>query len=331
MIYLAMSFFKMWCIMLSILCLGNISYRPCKNKPPAFLVSALSNPAKSTHLNAIEKLLFSGRLSTIEESVNRKFKTKYGPNIKPDLVIIFPGAGGRDQFTDELEETIKRSDRKQGLTKPSNERLITTYDWIEHRGNVLTAAFDSEAVGEGVARGIIESRHKIEIESSSYQPIRSIHCIGVSVGAFAANVCARSLKKAHANSDASPHVRLTLLDPFCSRGLWGNQYGENNFGLDVDYAEQYLNTDDPVPSTNEPLSHCTCIDVTNAKEREQFALVIPDNETMHCWPLVYFARFGYESCLFAVEDKQKKPNQLNIGLLSHGNNGCSERGTKIII
>ena len=70
-----------------------------------------------------------------------------------------------------------------------------------------------------------------------------------------------------------PHVRLTLLDPFTSRGVWGSTYGQDNFGLDVDFAEQFLNTDDPVPITNDPLPLCSCVDVTGAVERD-YALTV---------------------------------------------------------
>ena len=75
-------------------------------------------------------------------------------------------------------------------------------------------------------------------------------------------------------------------------GACGSGYRDENFGSSVDYAEQYLNTDDPVPTTNDPLPLCACIDVTAAQERNNFEL--PENESMHCWPLVYFARHGLQ-------------------------------------
>lgn len=54
----------------------------------------------------------------------------------------------------------------------------------------------------------------------------------------------------------------------------GIGYGAKNFGLGVDFAEQFMNTDDPVPTTNDPLPNCAVIDVTNCKERENF--VVPE-------------------------------------------------------
>ena len=54
--------------------------------------------------------------------------------------------------------------------------------------------------------------------------------------------------------------------------MQGFGYGQNYFGLNVDYAEHILNTDDPVPTTNDPLQHCVVYDVTHCKERESFIL-----------------------------------------------------------
>jgi len=156
--------------------------------------------------------------------------------------------------------------------------------------------------------------------------LRSVHSIGISVGAFASQAFAATIcelrdndrsidtTSGDAQNQNDPHyVRLTLLDPFCSRGIWGWNYGATQFGTGgIDYAEQYLNTDDPVPTTNYPLPLCACVDVTGALERESF--VLPEEETMHCWSLVYFARYGYRDSAF----------------LYHGVDGVRERALWIV-
>jgi len=97
---------------------------------------------------------------------------------------------------------------------------------------------------------------------------------GVSVGAFAANSCINELEKARrilSKQDAHsqeqtqaqaqaqtqtqtqtraqtrtqessallglPILRLTLLDPFCARGVFGVAYGAREFGKRADYCE----------------------------------------------------------------------------------------------
>mmetsp|Transcript_23808 Transcript_23808/g.36730 ORF Transcript_23808/g.36730 Transcript_23808/m.36730 type:complete len:296 (+) Transcript_23808:103-990(+) len=233
-------------------------------------------------LSPAEKFLVGARLEKIQEETKEKARDTFSSFLSSglrvsnskDIVVIFPGAGGPDQFTSELCEAMKAGRNEIEISGDCHS-CVEVFDWSEHRGSIATAAFDAEAVGESVADVIFNLN---EVDS-----IRSIHSVGISVGGFAGNAFARRTKEL-----GSKYVRLTLLDPFCSRGLLGVGYGAKNFGLGVDFAEHYMNTDDPVPTTNDPLPNCAVIDVTNCNERKKFAL--PEGETMHTWPLVYFAR-----------------------------------------
>jgi len=240
----------------------------------------------------IEQIVLKSRFDSIRLSTKENLSNEYGEWISSrrkatqpssfdnSVILIFPGAGGPDCFTSELQETLQ-SDMQE--LKQDNETFLCVWDWSEFRGNVLTAAFDSECVGEGAAEALDVSSKNNQLSAK----ITSVHSIGVSVGAFAANAFARKYKAQYPES----HVKLTLLDPFTGRGLFGPNYGRDNFGLDVDVAEQYLNTDDPVPTTNSPLPLCKVYDVTDADERNTF--VPPKGESMHTWPLVYYSRYGY--------------------------------------
>ena len=288
----------------------------------SFLIQFLSETS-SLSLNPVESFLLKKRLSKIQNTVkNESFQSTSPLHPKTDnkshnLILIFPGAGGPDAFTRELETTISEITKD---TAPS-PTIVSTLDWGEFRGSLLTAAFDGEAFGESIGH-VIWERFKIGGSSDDTSTLRSIHCIGISVGAFGGNACARTLCRTRSGSsrtgggDTGPHVRLTLLDPFTSRGVWGTTYGQDNFGLDADFAEQYLNTDDPVPTTNDPLRLCSCVDVTGATERESF--ILPDGETMHCWPLVYFARYGYK--------KEGAILDNNVRLMYHGEGNVPEKG-----
>jgi hypothetical protein len=86
--------------------------------------------------------------------------------------------------------------------------------------------------------------------------LKTIHLIGISVGSFAANAAAVECKASP--KDKRPFIQLTLLDPFTQRGIFDFGYGNRVFGKSADYAQQYLNTDDPVPSTNAPLDNTVC-------------------------------------------------------------------------
>jgi len=237
-------------------------------------------------LSPFEKIFIKPRLLLIQSSLKKKLCFE-GINSNPRIICIFPGSGGEDELTDELFRSLNKTDSKN---------LIYMIDWKEYRGNVITAAFDSEAVGEAVADCLLANCNPSEI-----------HSIGISVGSFAANSFAETCKK-----KLNLYARLTLLDPFCSRGLWGNGYGRKYFGNLVDYAEQYLNTDDPVPSTNDPLPFCAVLDVTQSCKRDTF--VPPNGDSMHAWPVAYFSRYKCEEAFL-----NKK--------LYHNIDNAPERGT----
>lgn len=216
-------------------------------------------------LSPIEAALLQTRLENIETAIQRR----YQPQLQGFDTFIFPGAGGIDPLVEELCSGTPRS---------------TIIDWSEHRGSILTAAYDSEAVGQAVASILLENCN----EKSS--PSLSLHFIGISVGAFAANAAATLLYKARREKEegSKMQINLTLLDPFCGRGVFGSSYGKDNFGKYASQAIQILNTDDPVPTTNDPLPYCYCLDVTKAKERDDFVPLPGDS--MHSWPVAYMAR-----------------------------------------
>ena len=108
--------------------------------------------------------------------------------------------------------------------------------------------------------------------------LKAVHLIGISVGAFAADEACAAIKSSRLGNSIT--CQLTLLDPFQQRGVIGTGYGNANFGKTADYAIHYLNTDDPVPSTNEPLTkHCSVVDITNLRPEKLFG---------HDWPVVYY-------------------------------------------
>mmetsp|Transcript_30154 Transcript_30154/g.64646 ORF Transcript_30154/g.64646 Transcript_30154/m.64646 type:complete len:171 (-) Transcript_30154:1134-1646(-) len=139
--------------------------------------------------------------------------------------------------------------------------------------------------------GKLAAKELLEQIKTDNNTLKAIHIIGISVGAFSADATVNELKKnfqVTSNQDIGrntgsnvPFVQLTLLDPFQQRGVFGVGHGKSKFGVSADFTEQYLNTDDPVPSTGEPIKNAVCYDVTNLR---------PDNIFGHDWPLVYYAR-----------------------------------------
>lgn len=208
--------------------------------------------------------------------------TKGWGNVE-DATLVFHGAGGPDAYTDAL----------MGRFSSSNDRSYSTMvDWSEFSSNVLKASFNGQRVGRLVAEKILS-------EANS-DGLKTLHVVGVSVGAFAADECVTRFKKEKSMSDVK--VQLTLLDPFCQRGVVAPFYGERNFGKTADFAQQYLNTDDPVPSTNSVVRNCAVTDVTAVRPADIFG---------HDWPLVYYSRSDNVG-MVAPKDQRPRGDLLRI-------------------
>jgi hypothetical protein len=190
-------------------------------------------------------------------------------NWTKDVAIIFHGAGGQDSNTDALLKVLK--DRCLDNTSS----CIKMVDWSKDSKNLLQASVKGCKIGTTLGQEV-----KNLIEGGGSPAIRNIHVIGISVGAFPASAMVQELHKTLKPSiRRNICIQLTLLDPFQQKAVLGVNFGRFNFGKGADYAQQYLNTDDPVPSTNDPLPNCVSIDITSLR---------PNNILGHDWPLIYY-------------------------------------------
>jgi len=199
------------------------------------------------------------------------------------IVLIFHGAGGPDRETDDLRAAVLAADRRCNVN-----RFVEVFDWREWLGGSDRAAFDAQAIGETIGK---------QLAMDEPSP-RSLHVIGTSVGAFAADACVSSFVE-YREGRPRCRVRLTLTDPFTSRGDLSEGWGRRNFGRSADFAEHIFTSDGIVPTTNEPLPHCYCLDVTRTVERKSFrppftGNIFKDLGTWvllgHQWPMGYLAR-----------------------------------------
>eukprot|EP00535_Pseudo-nitzschia_heimii_P000070 CAMPEP_0197180956 /NCGR_PEP_ID=MMETSP1423-20130617/5383_1 /TAXON_ID=476441 /ORGANISM="Pseudo-nitzschia heimii, Strain UNC1101" /LENGTH=348 /DNA_ID=CAMNT_0042631105 /DNA_START=188 /DNA_END=1234 /DNA_ORIENTATION=+ len=215
------------------------------------------------------------------------------------VTIVFHGAGGEDAYTNELMNRLNDVSKSKSQQQSSYNHIV---NWSQYSTNILQASYNGQKVGKLAAREVLEQA------SSTENKLKTIHLIGISVGAFAADAAVNEIKKNFetgnskvGNKDIGSiplFVQITLLDPFQQRGIFGIGYGNNMFGKQADYAEQYLNTDDPVPSTNRPLKNTVCFDVTNLRPESIFG---------HDWPLVYYSRS--DKCGYLGIENHKQPKE----------------------
>ena len=205
----------------------------------------------------------------------------YMPKIQSkNLVLIFHGAGGLDRETSQLSQRFAQQDDEQGI-----HRDVVLFEWKKWLGPSNRAAFDAQSVGTVLGKQL------------AGMELDSLHIVGTSVGGFAADACTTAFVKS--STSVRCDVHLTLTDPFTSRGTLGEGWGIRNFGRYADFAEQIMNTDDFVPSTNEPCELCYCVDVTRSKLRREFRPPFTGNIFRdasswlllgHNWPMGYLSR-----------------------------------------
>ena len=217
-----------------------------------------------------------------------------------DVFMIFHGAGGPDRETDDLQERVLAQDKASGF-----ERTVCLFDWQPwfSRGQQRNLnSYHGQAVGRKLG----------QLLAAQAPDLQTLHIVGTSAGAWPANELCTAYVESTTGQAQRATVLLSLTDPFTARSdrPFADPWGMRNFGRDADFAEQYLNTDDIAPSTNEPLPLCYCYDVTTAAERASFPLpgggstgnALLDAGMMllgyHNWPMGYLARH-YETRLNA--------------------------------
>ena len=208
-----------------------------------------------------------------------------------DACIIFHGRGGPDRETDDLLARIQSQDVAAEFDRP-----VAVFDWRPWFSNDASRnSYHGQEVGRRLGR----------LLAREAPTLRTLHVVGTSAGAWPANeMCTAYVEATTAAHAGRAHVQLTLTDPFTARHdrPLADGWGGRNFGRDADFAEQYCNSDDIVPSSNEPLANCYCWDVTSAAERRSFPLPgggstgnpLLDAGMMllgyHNWPMGYMAR-----------------------------------------
>ncbi|MCX8044634.1 MAG: alpha/beta hydrolase [Desulfobacterota bacterium] len=201
------------------------------------------------------------------------------------LLVLVHGSG--DTATDWPAELIAKV---QAVIADLDAWDIVAYDWGRYAADKASASTTGLAIGRYIGE---------QLAAAAYCYDR-IQLIGHSVGSFVVQgVC-----DAYRTNGGTAWVHLTFLDPFTGKGFVDWTYGQRRFGEGADFAEAYLNTDDPVPSTNSSLSHAHNFDVT------ALAPDLLSSRDRHWWPVLFYiesiehatGRYGYPLSLMATGD-----------------------------
>ncbi len=179
------------------------------------------------------------------------------------LLLIVHGSGDNaSAWPAEMKAAI------QGALADDARWDIVAYDWSRYSADKLTASDAGLAIGASIGGQLCAAGYNYE----------AVQMIGHSVGSFVVQGACDGYRACGGKAS----VQLTFLDPFTGRGLFDWTYGKRRFGTGADFAEAYVNTDDPVPSTNGRLLRAHNFDVT--------ALDPPavSGGLRHWWPVTYY-------------------------------------------
>lgn len=203
------------------------------------------------------------------------------------LALTLSSCGGPDTEAEQLPPATPARDRlvlaihgggddpqvwAEGLLDALGPRLPSparwervAYDWEDAASNRSKAAKRGLALGEELAGELL----------AMDPPYEHVLIIAHSVGAFVAHGLSVELGLAA----GGPRVHVIFLDPFTMRGVFDWDHGQSLFGQGAAVAESYYNSDDPAPTTNEPLEHARNVDVTALRPGDL------DEDSWHWWPI----------------------------------------------
>jgi hypothetical protein len=178
-------------------------------------------------------------------------------------VLIFHGSDGRDD-----PDIVALAARFREMANGSPDTSVRLYVWSPWSDAKLRAQVHGERVGEALGK-----------ELATLANLQSVHLVGHSAGAYPLEPLCTALK---ASATRPVRVDMTYLDPIGIRGAFDFGWGARTFGGCTDYAEAFINTDDPAPGTNTPLAQAWNLDVTAARKAASYA------RGGHRWPVRYY-------------------------------------------
>jgi hypothetical protein len=188
------------------------------------------------------------------------------PKNTQNVVLIFHGTGGGEEPT--LQAIGKRL---SDLTANEPNTRVIHYGWAPWSEDRYRAAIHGETIGA-----------ELGAELAKLTRLTTIQLIGHSAGAYIMDPLCEAYRE---RTGANAFVDMVFLDPMGIHGMFDFEYGYRNYGRCADRATAWINTDDPVPGTNQPLDQAHNIDVTNAPERENYT------KEGHLWPVQAYLDF----------------------------------------
>ncbi|MBU0486080.1 MAG: alpha/beta fold hydrolase [Proteobacteria bacterium] len=205
--------------------------------------------------------LFIIGYSNIPWPLGNKIKMASVGNNIAELIVLVHGKGDSpsswaEGFALDLESSLL-----------NDQQQVVIVDWGAYSKDLFRSTLNARRIG-----------HDLGQKLSAQKNIKRLHLIGHSAGSFVVYGMCEAIKKRNGNI----FIQTTYLDPVSIYGgvNWG--YGTRHFGSCADISDAYIDRDDTVPGSNEPLQHPHTFDVTALKEAAGF------KGSPHLWPIYYY-------------------------------------------
>ena len=198
----------------------------------------------------------------------RDFSAVSELSVAPDTEYITLSAHGvKDSpasWSDELQQLMAIKPYAQlGKIAQQNHSI----DWQRFSNNVFICSVSGKRIG-------IEIGERLAKQAN----LNAIHAIGHSCGSFVVLGICEGAKSVNPQIV----VQTTYLDPVSVYSGFFWDYGLEHFGSCADFSDNYIDTRDTIPGSNQPLTHAYTFDVT--KRQTKADAEFPP----HAWPPQFY-------------------------------------------
>lgn len=207
------------------------------------------------------------------------------PQDRHIFVLVHGVRDTKESWTDPLKHVLKE--------KYPDSRVISL-EWKPYSDSTFRCSVDGLRIGRIIGH-----------ELAAGENLGSMHLIGHSCGSFVILGICEAVKSVREDIV----IQTTYLDPVSVYGGLFWDYGVDNFGCCSDFSDAYIDTEDPIPGSNELIPNTITFDVTEVRKKEKY------KGLPHLWPTVYYSNLVRSGKNIELQKDSRAPSRYPRGTL----------------